>query len=356
MRIEELGGEEEGLEIAERPEEEEKEVAKSAASGEAVHNVGDSGGGGGGGGDIVLWSTKKVLVGAGARALFYPTLLYNVVRNKVQAEFRWWDWIDEFVLLGAVPFRSDVSELKDLGIGAVVTLNEPYETLVPTSLYQAHGIHHLVLPTRDYLFAPSLDDICRAVDFIHENASCGQSTYVHCKAGRGRSTTIVICFLVKFKQMTPDVAYNYVKSIRPRVHLASSQWQAVQEFHYVQVRTTCASSLLTDLVLKSSKLFSSRDLLAFDDGSAVIITNSDLAGYDPNQDPVAVRNEIWADVNFIYRVKVAGAIALTKLSCLWLRCHTQQKVLGEELTGESSCLTGAEQLGDITVDIHVYSS
>ena len=95
MRIEELGGEEEGLEIAERPEEEEKEVAKSAASGEAVHNVGDSGGGGGGGGDIVLWSTKKVLVGAGARALFYPTLLYNVVRNKVQAEFRWWDWIDE---------------------------------------------------------------------------------------------------------------------------------------------------------------------------------------------------------------------------------------------------------------------
>lgn len=38
---------------------------------------------------------KRVLVGAGARALFYPTLLYNVVRNKIQAEFRWWDWVDE---------------------------------------------------------------------------------------------------------------------------------------------------------------------------------------------------------------------------------------------------------------------
>lgn len=38
---------------------------------------------------------KRVLVGAGARALFYPTLLYNVLRNKIQAEFRWWDWIDE---------------------------------------------------------------------------------------------------------------------------------------------------------------------------------------------------------------------------------------------------------------------
>lgn len=38
---------------------------------------------------------KRVLVGAGARILFYPTLLYNVFRNKIQAEFRWWDQIDQ---------------------------------------------------------------------------------------------------------------------------------------------------------------------------------------------------------------------------------------------------------------------
>ncbi|GMP95730.1 hypothetical protein CsSME_00044659 [Camellia sinensis var. sinensis] len=118
-------------------------------------------------GSTVVLDVKKVLVGAGARALFYPTLLYNVVRNKVQVEFRWWDWIDEFVLLGAVPFPSDVERLKERGVCGVITLNEPYETLVPTSLYLAHGIDHLVLPTRDYLFAPSLSDICQAVDFIH---------------------------------------------------------------------------------------------------------------------------------------------------------------------------------------------
>lgn len=38
---------------------------------------------------------KRALVGAGARILFYPTLLYNVFRNKIQAEFRWWDQIDQ---------------------------------------------------------------------------------------------------------------------------------------------------------------------------------------------------------------------------------------------------------------------
>lgn len=54
-------------------------------------------------GSVILWcDAKMVFVGAGARALFYPTLLYNVVRNKIQSEFRWWDWVDEvelFVLL-----------------------------------------------------------------------------------------------------------------------------------------------------------------------------------------------------------------------------------------------------------------
>lgn len=41
----------------------------------------------------------------------------------------------QFVLLGAVPFPKDVPQLKRLGVGGVITLNEPYETLVPSSLY-----------------------------------------------------------------------------------------------------------------------------------------------------------------------------------------------------------------------------
>lgn len=44
---------------------------------------------------MVSVEVKRALVGAGARILFYPTLLYNVLRNKIEAEFRWWDQIDE---------------------------------------------------------------------------------------------------------------------------------------------------------------------------------------------------------------------------------------------------------------------
>lgn len=303
---------------------------------------------------IVGSDAKRVLIGAGARALFYPTLLYNVIRNKLQAEFRWWDKVDEFVLLGAVPFPTDVPRLKEVGVCGVITLNEPYETLVPTSLYHYHGINHLVIPTRDYCFAPSLSDTCRAVDFIHENASCGQTTYVHCKAGRGRSTTIVICYLVHHKQMTPDSAYEYLKSIRPRVLLAPSQWQAVQEYYYIMVKKAVVYRHMTNLMIRSLQSVSSQDLVPFDEGSVVVITESDLEGYDANHQSGAVGSEIWADVSVVYRVRVAGQAALERISCLWLRCRAHQKMSGENFGRESSCSMRADHMGSINVDIQVY--
>nr|GEY86909.1 putative dual specificity protein phosphatase DSP8 [Tanacetum cinerariifolium] len=122
----------------------------------------------------------------------------------------------------------------------------------------AHDIDHLVIPTRDYLFAPSFYDIDRAVKFIHTNATSGKTTYVHCKAGRGRSTTIVLCYLVEYKHMTPDSALAFVRSRRPRVLLAPSQWKAVQEFKDWRLASTDPPS-------------PSRD--------AVLITKADLEGY-----------------------------------------------------------------------------
>ncbi|KAL6569306.1 hypothetical protein OROMI_013820 [Orobanche minor] len=291
---------------------------------------------------LVVWDPKRVLVGAGARALFYPTLLYNVVRNKIQSEFRWWDRVDEFVLLGAVPFPTDVPRLKALGVGAVVTLNESYETLVPTSLYHAHEIEHLVIPTRDYLFAPSHGDICQAVELIHGNARCGKTTYVHCKAGRGRSTTIVLCYLVKHKEMTPDSAYEHVRSIRPRVLLASSQWQAVQDYYHglrkndTEIRVANPPQKTLSFPLK---VFDMEDL---DDNSLVLITESDLDGYEENTDSEIAGKNILDEVNLACKVQFASQAAISRLSCLWVRCQAGEKVSRNKVPSSMG------------VDIHVY--
>ncbi|KAI3754223.1 hypothetical protein L1987_54002 [Smallanthus sonchifolius] len=236
---------------------------------------------------VVTVDAKRALVGAGARILFYPTLLYNVCRNKIQSEFRWWDQIDQFLLLGAVPFPKDVPRLKQLGVGGVITLNEPFETLVPTSLYRAHDIDHLVIPTRDYLFAPSFLDIDRAVNFIHRNATSCRTTYVHCKAGRGRSTTIVLCYLVEYKHMTPASALEYVRSRRPRVLLAPSQWKVINEYKNWRLASTTTPSPSVD---------------------AVLITKADLEGYNsPSQDK---------ELALVPRV-VKASLMMSRLSCLF---------------------------------------
>ncbi|KQK09120.1 hypothetical protein BRADI_2g46150v3 [Brachypodium distachyon] len=166
------------------------------------------------GGKLVPY-VKRVAAEICARALFYPTLFVNIGRNVINPDYHWLDRIDQDIFLGAVPLPGNVPLLKELGINAVVSLTQSYETLVPTSTYQAHGIQHLEMPTTDYLYAPPQEEICEALYFIHKNARHGGTTLVHCKAGRARNTTVVLCYLVKYRKMTPETALQHVMSIRP---------------------------------------------------------------------------------------------------------------------------------------------
>lgn len=143
-----------------------------------------------------------------------------------------------------------------------------------------------------------------------ENASSGRTTYVHCKAGRGRSTTIVLCYLVsavfwkissssntkpvdkfescgfsikfpfpnllfdrglrhfkpylyfqiqvKYKHMTPADALEHVRSKRPRVLLAPSQWKVWWFLFilYIKMFLCCFGyHVLENIVEKPSAIF-----------------------------------------------------------------------------------------------------
>mmetsp|Transcript_27859 Transcript_27859/g.66176 ORF Transcript_27859/g.66176 Transcript_27859/m.66176 type:complete len:243 (-) Transcript_27859:229-957(-) len=170
-----------------------------------------------------------------SRVMFYPSLAWNIARTTVQPDYRWYTEIVENLLLGALPFHSMLDDFKQQGIQAVVTLNEGFELFVTTEHYEALGIQHLHIPTIDFLFAPNVEDMHRAVDFIQGNLSGGRRTYVHCKAGRGRSATVVVCFLVKHRGMAPEEALLFVRERRPQICLAPGQWAAVLEF-----RNSCA--------------------------------------------------------------------------------------------------------------------
>lgn len=97
-----------------------------------------------------------------------------------------------------------------------------------------------------------------------------------------------------------------------------------------------------------------RDEVSFDDGSAVVVTESDLVGYNPCRESDNVRSEIWADLRVVYRVRVAGQAALARISCLWLRYREHQKIHGEKVGADGNCSISGSHVEGISVDIHVY--
>lgn len=84
------------------------------------------------------------------------------------------------------------------------------------------GIIQCFGSTNDFA-PPLLSVIDTCVAFLDEQIQQGKTTYVHCKAGRGRSTVIVLAYLMKHQDMTLDQAYDYVRQRRPHISLHSKQ-------------------------------------------------------------------------------------------------------------------------------------
>jgi atypical dual specificity phosphatase len=161
-----------------------------------------------------------------ARLLIYPTLLWNLLLRRLNPRRHWWDWIDEHVLLGAMPFKSDVAELHRLGIRAVVNTCDEYKG--PLAQYKAAGIEQLYIPTVDYI-PPTLENIEKAVAFIDRAIGEGKKVFIHCKAGRGRSATVVACYLIAHGN-APEEAQEIMVERRPHVLATVCQREVVQEF------------------------------------------------------------------------------------------------------------------------------
>lgn len=67
------------------------------------------------------------------------------------------------------------------------------------------GVVQLQLATIDFNNAPSQEMLQRGVGFIEKMNRNENSVYVHCKAGRGRSTTLVACYLMKVESRTNEL-------------------------------------------------------------------------------------------------------------------------------------------------------
>lgn len=167
----------------------------------------------------------------------YSGALANTQLWVSTGQWNWWDKIDTFgngtsLFLGALPmargaagyeWRNDLQEIINAGVGAVLSVVEVFENkasgyvgaaITPTQ-WQKAGINQLQLPTPDFETIP-LDVVQRGVEFIHWNIKNGKSVYVHCKAGRGRSALIEMCYLIKYHGHTAKSAFQLIRSQRPQ--------------------------------------------------------------------------------------------------------------------------------------------
>ncbi|KAJ8391364.1 hypothetical protein AAFF_G00089940 [Aldrovandia affinis] len=172
--------------------------------------------------------------GALARLLFYPTLAYNVVMEKVSSR-RWFDRVDQNVILGALPFKSMTQELvQKENVKGVITMNEEYETKYfcnSVEEWKAVGVEQLRLSTVDLTGVPSLENLHRGVEFALRVKEQGATVYIHCKAGRSRSATLVAAYLIKLHCWSPEEACQILRSIRPHVLVHTAQMEMLHHYH-----------------------------------------------------------------------------------------------------------------------------
>jgi len=178
----------------------------------------------------------------GRSSVFNVSLAYNFALHD-QKTRPWWSRVSEApecgVLLGAMPFceRDHLARLiADEGVVAVLTMNEEFELepgLMATPVSRAQwadaGVAQMLQRAQDFQ-PPSVAQLNECCGFIEEHAKGGGTVYVHCKAGRGRSTVAVLAFLMKCRGMGVDEAVAHVLQRRPHIRCSRAQLQGVVRF------------------------------------------------------------------------------------------------------------------------------
>lgn len=166
------------------------------------------------------------------RALFVPSIVYNLAFYTVMGRRRqWWNRITDDVLLGAMPWWFQFDAIERMNVGGFVNLIEEFGGhLSQWGEIERRGLSECYIPTPDYV-APSLGDIDRAIAFIEDLSRQGRVTYVHCKAGKGRAPTVVMCYLMKTMNIGPREAQDYIVARRPQISKDLFERAIVVQFH-----------------------------------------------------------------------------------------------------------------------------
>lgn len=164
--------------------------------------------------------------------LFVPFLLgarlYNSLARKKErlpAVHK----IDDHLFLARRLVASELEEIRDLDIGAVLDVTAEFSAL--DSDFEERGIRYLNIPVLDHK-PPTRSQLSQAVNWIHGHVRQGKAVMVHCALGRGRSVLITAAYLISREpELTVKEALDRITSIRATARLNRQQMKLLKTLY-----------------------------------------------------------------------------------------------------------------------------
>lgn len=120
---------------------------------------------------------------------------------------------------------ADLAALRAQGVGAILSLTE---TALPEEAMARSGLSGLHLPVPDFQ-APSPDQLQAALAFIDRHRTEGLGVVVHCRAGQGRTGTVLAAYLIRGGSGV-DEAIQAVRTACPDAIGSEGQVTALREY------------------------------------------------------------------------------------------------------------------------------
>ncbi|GAA5810356.1 hypothetical protein MFLAVUS_003777 [Mucor flavus] len=165
---------------------------------------------------------------------FMISLYYNKLAVNMFGFITGWSWfnrVDQYIILGALPTPSQIKRLhKEEKVDVIINMCSEFPGY--EKLYKELNITQIRLETPDFCI-PSLDSIESGINQIValKQQLPKSSIYLHCKAGRGRSAAIAICYLLRTYQLDLSQSQQILLKKRHQVDKDLCQTDEVRLFY-----------------------------------------------------------------------------------------------------------------------------